>query len=797
MKPTKLLLWTLLLGAATGALASPQSSKQGTIPALQQLKTQFPALGNKIDQAIDKIGDSLLDDTHRCDCDPDDGDDPEDGRSLFVAPDVLDPERGERTFDKEEAAADILLDLISKNTTPAAAKPGLQNVVNTLATVDRDISRKAIDDARAFLGSHANSNQDIQQAEARYAQGLTFIQQNKPKQAIGKFEDAWKNAMEVSAPHFAIRHAKALCTLLRNTNRRLDKISGQNNKDAKYRALGNLVVARVNQLQSRLNNRIQHFSQKTGIPQAQVLQQVNLIIQQVAGAELEPALNATIARLETLAAGNWTAPTKAALQAAANALRGIGSSVDRTAPVIANLVPAENSATQNLRPTMSATFSDALSGVKVSTIHIVLDGVDKTSLATVSATGFTFTPASNLSQAAHTLVVSLADNAGNTASATRHFTTDNQPPQVTAFVPVDGSFTSARRPAISVAYSDAASGVNTASVHLLLDGVDKTAQATVTAAGVTFTPTADLSEAQHTVTVSLSDLAGNPASASAHWTVDATLPSIAVAAPADGTLETTATPFMHVTYSDALSGVDLSSLVVMLDGLDITTRFAKTAGEATYTPAMADALSNAQHTLTARILDLAGNERAAQSVFTVQTSQPDITPPTVSMVFPRNNPFGNPSAFEGTTWRVLADARDPGPSASGIQKVEFFSDGVKFGEATSAPYETTITFPANSAGQNHVLTAVATDNATNHTTSQGITVHLVVRPATGAISFRASGGPTTIQAGSPFPGPVTIEAIDAQGNVDPAYEGFILFFTSDPRSSINSSIRNLPLRTMA
>ncbi|GEM_PF-3888449 len=102
--------------------------------------------------------------------------------------------------------------------------------------------------------------------------------------------------------------------------------------------------------------------------------------------------------------------------------------VDRTAPQITNLVPAEGATLDTPRPTMSASFSDALSGVKVSTIHITLDNVDKTAQATVSATGFSFTPSADLADGNHTLIVSLADNAGNPATATRHFTISSLPP---------------------------------------------------------------------------------------------------------------------------------------------------------------------------------------------------------------------------------------------------------------------------------------------------------------------------------------------------------------------------------
>ncbi|GEM_PF-5244075 len=669
------------------AYGGPQSSKQGTLPTLQAAKTQFPALASKLQQAMDRIGESLLDNRDRPDCDTSQGDDPEDGRSLFLAEDILDPERGSRTFNRERSAADVLEDLLKDRKTPAAAKPVLQGVLNALVSADQGIAAKAITDARAFLGGQANTL--LRDADSRFVQANALAQQGKASQAISKYGESWSAAQEFAAPQAALKYVRDLSTLLRQANRRIDRSSGSD-REKRLKALAAYVSRRSTEIEAIRDRRISTLASRLRLPVAQVRAQVVATIRLVGGADLEACLLSTISRLAALQS---TSPqTRTALQAAVTALRHTAIPSDRTPPVITGLQPA------------------------------------------------------------------------------------------------NGAFLAHARPVLSAAYSDALSGIDTASVVLLLDGQNRTAQVAVTASGISFSPATDLAEGTHTVSLTVKDKSGNAASAQASWTVDVTRPLIVVAEPADGALVMTATPTMRVTFADLLSGVDLSSLVLMLDGMDITSRFLRSAGEATYTPAMPDALSNAQHTLTARILDRAGNEQAAQSLFTVQTAQPDTTPPTASIVFPRRDSFGDPTAFEGSAWRVVADARDPGPSASGILKVEFFSDGVKFAEATSAPYETTITFPGGSAGQIRALTVLATDNAGNSTTSQAVSVQLVSRPATGAISFRASGGPATTQAGQPFPSPITIEAIDAQGNVDPAYEGFVFFFTSDPASSLNNFV---------
>ncbi|MFH1023454.1 MAG: DUF6531 domain-containing protein, partial [Planctomycetota bacterium] len=96
--------------------------------------------------------------------------------------------------------------------------------------------------------------------------------------------------------------------------------------------------------------------------------------------------------------------------------------LDRTAPVISNLLPTSGSTPASARPAFSASFADMLSGVDPAGVHITLDGSDITSQAAITSSGFTFTPAQDLSDGTHTLAVAISDLAGNFASASTSFT---------------------------------------------------------------------------------------------------------------------------------------------------------------------------------------------------------------------------------------------------------------------------------------------------------------------------------------------------------------------------------------
>lgn len=120
--------------------------------------------------------------------------------------------------------------------------------------------------------------------------------------------------------------------------------------------------------------------------------------------------------------------------------------------------------------------------------------------------------------------VSAVDNSGNegqkssTASGTPT-AADTSPPTISNLRPADNAVTTDNTPIIGADYSDP-SGIDTTSVKITVDNVDVTENATVTSAGVTYTPTAALAEGQHTVEVRVSDNFGNEATENWTFTVD-------------------------------------------------------------------------------------------------------------------------------------------------------------------------------------------------------------------------------------------------------------------------------------
>ena len=106
---------------------------------------------------------------------------------------------------------------------------------------------------------------------------------------------------------------------------------------------------------------------------------------------------------------------------------------------------------------------------------------------------------------------------------------DSTPPSIFSILPSDGAILNTATPVISASYADDAkgSGIDPATVRLLVDGSDSASSAQVDATAVTLTPS-PLPEGEHTVTVSVADRAANLSTLSWRFTTDTIAPRIAI-----------------------------------------------------------------------------------------------------------------------------------------------------------------------------------------------------------------------------------------------------------------------------
>jgi hypothetical protein len=211
------------------------------------------------------------------------------------------------------------------------------------------------------------------------------------------------------------------------------------------------------------------------------------------------------------------------------------------------------------------------------------------------------------------------DRAGNSASVSVTLNIDKSVPMLT-LSPMDGSSVNEERPLFTASYTDGLSGLNISSLRIFLDGQEVTASFSKQANQATFTPSQNLASGGHSWNAEIADMAGNNRTATAAFTivssVDTTGPSVQLT-PGNGTIVNTQTPQLVASYSDNGSGVNLDSVIVVLDGITITNSCIKLPQGISFTPN--SPLLDGNHTWKVTVSDLTGNMTIAQTTFIVST----------------------------------------------------------------------------------------------------------------------------------------------------------------------------------
>ncbi len=109
--------------------------------------------------------------------------------------------------------------------------------------------------------------------------------------------------------------------------------------------------------------------------------------------------------------------------------------IDNNHPLLSITAPNDGELLASSRPTITGVYSDDISGINIDSFLILLDNVDITSKTFVGTGSFEYTPAAPAIDGAHTLFVSVDDNAGNTVQKIISFTTDSTAPVVNIIGP--------------------------------------------------------------------------------------------------------------------------------------------------------------------------------------------------------------------------------------------------------------------------------------------------------------------------------------------------------------------------
>jgi large repetitive protein len=245
----------------------------------------------------------------------------------------------------------------------------------------------------------------------------------------------------------------------------------------------------------------------------------------------------------------------------------------RTVPEVLAREPADGFLPGGAQPVIRATYRDIGAGIDVAAVRLLFNGADVTASAQIGAGALSYAVPAALQDATHTVQLLLADRAGNVSDTSWTFGTA-QPPQITDLQPRDVMLAPGARPLISANFSEAHAGIDPASVHLVVNGTDVTADAQVTADGVRYTPPEGLAAGPYTVYLDVANRSNALASAVWGFEVDVeSFYSFDVTEPA-GSLTVTS-PEVPVTArvqsnKAAVLGVTVNGAVMALQSADDT-----------------------------------------------------------------------------------------------------------------------------------------------------------------------------------------------------------------------------------
>jgi hypothetical protein len=304
---------------------------------------------------------------------------------------------------------------------------------------------------------------------------------------------------------------------------------------AQLLALTGKVAHDIQQSESLVAKRVSLIALQAGVPETDVRAILRVRLQALAAAchpTLEERLLDAIRKLEAAQAGSTDPFMTEILEIIVRALRSIAARFDATPPSIRIVEPADGAMTNDNTPLIRVAYIDTLSGVRPATLSILLDGaVELAGDASAGAAEATINvpDAQAFPDGRHVLAARIEDAAGNAATAEASVVVDTRPPAITIASPVDGSTIATLTPEIVVQYGDSVEGVETAGVDtatlsVVINDVDRTGLFTKATAEARFQPTGlemppVLREGGNRIVVTLKDRVANAGAAEAAFTV--------------------------------------------------------------------------------------------------------------------------------------------------------------------------------------------------------------------------------------------------------------------------------------
>ena len=311
--------------------------------------------------------------------------------------------------------------------------------------------------------------------------------------------------------------------------------------------------------------------------------------------------------------------------------------VDTTSPVVTiNTVAADdiiNRAEHGQTQIISGSASGAAAGDAVT---VTVNGKDYTTVVDAAGNWSVGVPAadiSGLNDGTTTIAVTVTNAAGNSGSATHDVTVDTAAPSVTVGSVTADDVINAAEQGADLVLSGTTTNVEAGQlVTVTLNGQTYTAQVQANGEWTLTVPSADLSgltDGSARVEASVSNAAGNSASATHDYSVDTTAPVITISTIAADDILNAAEAQADLVITGTTTAPAGQTVTVMLNGNSYTA-LVQANGSWSVTVPAAEAGALTTGNVTATVSDSAGNTGSASHALTVDTTSPVVTISTVA-----------------------------------------------------------------------------------------------------------------------------------------------------------------------
>lgn len=326
--------------------------------------------------------------------------------------------------------------------------------------------------------------------------------------------------------------------------------------------------------------------------------------------------------------------------------------IDTSAPSITSIAavgtPAPNATTVN----MTVTFSEAVTGVDTGDFTLTGSGTAAANVSSISGSGTTYTVTLDNISGQGTIRLDfnasgtgVGDQAGNGApgyTTGSLITVDDTAPTVVSIVPDTTGPTNATTLTQTVTFSEAVSGVDTLDFTVSATGTAAATVSSISGSGTTYTVTLTGVSGDGTIGLGLkgsgtgiANGVGNAIAGGAMGgatTIDHTAPSIVSIAPSTAGPTNATTLTQTVTFSEAVTGVDVTDFTLAATGTVAATVSSVTGSGMTYTVTLNGISGDGTIRLNLNgsgtgIADAAGNAVAGGSTGTIATIAQQVTQP--------------------------------------------------------------------------------------------------------------------------------------------------------------------------